>query len=65
MQNFIEEASVPLVTLFTKDPSNHPFLMKFFESPNDKVLSFLLMTSQVLVDLLTMVFIFSCHQFVE
>ncbi|KAH7861965.1 hypothetical protein Vadar_033134 [Vaccinium darrowii] len=46
MQNFIEEASVPLVTLFTEDPSNHPFLMKFFESPNDKAMLFLNFTGE-------------------
>lgn len=65
MQKFVEAASVPIVTLYTKDPSNHPFLMKFFESPNDKVLFCLLIPIYVLVDLLTTMFIFSHHQFVE
>ncbi|KAF7130493.1 hypothetical protein RHSIM_Rhsim10G0129000 [Rhododendron simsii] len=46
MQKFVEAASVPIVTLYTKDPSNHPFLMKFFESPNDKVMAFINFTGE-------------------
>nr|POF17272.1 protein disulfide-isomerase [Quercus suber] len=38
---FIEEASLPIMTLFDKDPSNHPFVIKFFNSPNNKVMPFL------------------------
>ncbi|KAF8404076.1 hypothetical protein HHK36_008953 [Tetracentron sinense] len=37
LEKFVEEASVPSVTLFDKDPSNHPFVVKFFNSPNAKV----------------------------
>nr|CAD1842064.1 unnamed protein product [Ananas comosus var. bracteatus] len=41
LEKFIEVASVPTITIFNKDPSNHPFLMKFFNSPNSKALLFL------------------------
>lgn len=37
LEKFVEEASVPTVTLFNKDPTNHPFVIKFFNSPNAKV----------------------------
>lgn len=36
-ETFVEEASIPVVTLFNKDPDNHPFVIKFFNSPNAKV----------------------------
>lgn len=36
-EKFVEEASIPVVTLFNKDPDNHPFVIKFFNSPNAKV----------------------------
>lgn len=35
--SFIEVSSAPVVTMFNKDPSNHPYVIKFFNSPNDKV----------------------------
>ncbi|KAK9167498.1 hypothetical protein Scep_002689 [Stephania cephalantha] len=38
---FVEEASVPTVTVFNKDPNNHPFVIKFFNSPNAKAMLFL------------------------
>ncbi|XP_072972285.1 protein disulfide-isomerase-like isoform X1 [Typha angustifolia] len=41
LQRFVESSSIPVVTTFNKDPSNHPFVMKFFNSPNVKVLLFL------------------------
>lgn len=37
LEKFVEEASAPIVTLFNRDPSNHPFVFKFFNSPNAKV----------------------------
>lgn len=37
LEKFVEEASVPIVTHFNNDPSNHPFVIKFFNSPNAKV----------------------------
>uniref|UniRef100_A0A1D1ZAU0 Protein disulfide-isomerase n=1 Tax=Anthurium amnicola TaxID=1678845 RepID=A0A1D1ZAU0_9ARAE len=41
LEKFIEEASLPLVTMFTKDPDNHPFVIKFFNSGNAKALLFM------------------------
>jgi protein disulfide-isomerase A1 len=38
---FVEESSTPLVTVFNNDPSNHPFVSKFFESDNAKAMLFL------------------------
>ena len=37
LEKFVEESSIPLVTLFNSDPSNHPFVIKFYNSPNAKV----------------------------
>lgn len=37
LEKSVEEASIPIVTLFNKDPSNYPFTIKFFNSPNAKV----------------------------
>lgn len=34
---FIEESSIPTVTVFNNDPSNHPFVIKFFNTENPKV----------------------------
>ncbi|XP_077249777.1 protein disulfide-isomerase-like [Tasmannia lanceolata] len=41
MEKFVEEASVPILTFYNKDPSNHPYVIKFFNSPNAKALLFL------------------------
>ncbi|PIN10221.1 Protein disulfide isomerase (prolyl 4-hydroxylase beta subunit) [Handroanthus impetiginosus] len=38
---FVEETSTPTVTLFNKDPKHHPFVMKYFNSPNVKAMLFL------------------------
>ncbi|KAL2521259.1 Protein disulfide isomerase-like 1-2 [Forsythia ovata] len=40
MEKFIEEASIPVVTIFDNDPSNHPYVNKFFDSPNAKAMLF-------------------------
>ncbi|KAL2528303.1 Protein disulfide isomerase-like 1-1 [Forsythia ovata] len=40
MEKFIEEASIPIVTVYNSDPSNHPYVNKFFESPNAKAMLF-------------------------
>ncbi|KAF5480532.1 hypothetical protein F2P56_001273 [Juglans regia] len=47
LEKFVEEASVPTVTLFNKDPSNHPFVIKFFNSPNAKAMLFLNFSSEL------------------
>ncbi|XP_071696429.1 protein disulfide-isomerase-like [Rutidosis leptorrhynchoides] len=41
LEKFIEDASIPLVTLFDQSPTNQPFLIKYFESPNTKAMLFL------------------------
>ncbi|GJZ07741.1 disulfide-isomerase-like protein [Tanacetum coccineum] len=42
MEKFIDEASTPLVTLFDqKDPNNQPFVSKYFDSSDSKVMLFL------------------------
>ncbi|XP_051126779.1 protein disulfide-isomerase-like [Andrographis paniculata] len=38
LEKFIQENSIPLVTVWDKDPANHPYLNKFFESSNDKAM---------------------------
>lgn len=37
LEKFVEESSVPIVTIFDSDPSNHPFVIKFFNSGKAKV----------------------------
>ncbi|KAJ0973168.1 hypothetical protein J5N97_021127 [Dioscorea zingiberensis] len=41
LENFIEASSVPSVTIFNKDPSNHLYVTKFFNSPHAKAMLFL------------------------
>jgi len=38
LEKFVEESSTPVVTVFNNDPNNHPFVVKFFNSPNAKVM---------------------------
>ncbi|XVE95501.1 hypothetical protein REPUB_Repub02eG0103000 [Reevesia pubescens] len=40
LEKFVEESSIPIVTLFNNDPSNHPFVIKFYNSPNVKAMLF-------------------------
>ena len=47
LEKFVEEASVPLVTLFNNDPDNHPFVVKFFNSPNSKAMLFMNFSSEL------------------
>lgn len=37
LAKLVEEATIPTVTVYNKDPNNHPFVIKFFNSPNAKV----------------------------
>ncbi|XP_044480385.1 protein disulfide-isomerase-like [Mangifera indica] len=46
LEKFVEEASIPLVTVFSSDPSLHPFVMKFFNSPNAKAMLFMNFNSE-------------------
>ncbi|PHU11568.1 hypothetical protein BC332_18498 [Capsicum chinense] len=36
LAKLVEEAIIPTVTVFNKDPNNHPFVIKFFNSANAK-----------------------------
>lgn len=38
LEKFIEASTVPTVTVWNSDPSNHPYINKFFEAPGSKVL---------------------------
>lgn len=46
MEKFVEEASVPVITIFNKDPNNHPFVIKFFNSDNAKAMLFMNFSSE-------------------
>nr|GEX28060.1 protein disulfide-isomerase-like [Tanacetum cinerariifolium] len=41
LDKFIQDSSIPLVTLFDQSPANQPFLIKYFESPSAKAMLFL------------------------
>ncbi|KAK8691897.1 hypothetical protein V6N13_075392 [Hibiscus sabdariffa] len=47
LEKFVEASSIPLVTLFNSDPSNHPFVIKFYNNPHDKVMLFANLSSEV------------------
>ncbi|OAY58285.1 protein disulfide-isomerase [Manihot esculenta] len=40
LEKFVEESSLPIVTIFNTDPSNHPYVIKFFNSPDAKAMLF-------------------------
>ncbi|OMO61087.1 Thioredoxin, partial [Corchorus capsularis] len=40
LEKFVEESSIPLVTIYNNDASNHPFVIKFYNSPNAKAMLF-------------------------
>ncbi|KAJ9146287.1 hypothetical protein P3X46_028570 [Hevea brasiliensis] len=40
LEKFVEESSIPIVTVFNNDPINHPYVIKFFNSPNAKAMLF-------------------------
>ncbi|KAI4307261.1 hypothetical protein L6164_030464 [Bauhinia variegata] len=46
LEKFIEETSVPLVTIFNNDPSNHPYVIKYFNNPHAKAMLFINFTSE-------------------
>ncbi|XP_027331944.1 protein disulfide-isomerase-like isoform X1 [Abrus precatorius] len=45
LEKFVEESSVPIVTIFNNDPSNHPFVIKFFNNPHVKAMMFINFTA--------------------
>lgn len=40
MEKFIIESTIPIVTVWSNDPSTHAYVNKFFESPGSKVMLF-------------------------
>ncbi|KAK7282712.1 hypothetical protein RIF29_11699 [Crotalaria pallida] len=46
LEKFVEESSVPLVTVFNNDPSNHPYVNKFFSTNNAKAMMFINFTAE-------------------
>ncbi|KAE8682207.1 Protein disulfide-isomerase [Hibiscus syriacus] len=46
LEKFVEESSIPLVTVFNSDPSNHPFVIKFYNNPHDKAMLFANLSSE-------------------
>ncbi|XP_075501495.1 protein disulfide-isomerase-like [Primulina tabacum] len=40
MEKFIEESTIPIVTLWTSDPNSHTYVSKFFNGGNDKAMLF-------------------------
>ncbi|RAL39869.1 hypothetical protein DM860_013070 [Cuscuta australis] len=47
MEKFIAEASIPIVTIFDENKENHPYVNKFFDSPNDKAILFVNFSSEL------------------
>ncbi|KAK7301401.1 hypothetical protein RJT34_12264 [Clitoria ternatea] len=45
LEKFVEESSVPIVTVFNNDPNNHPFVSKFFDNPHIKAMMFINLTA--------------------
>ncbi|KAL9687692.1 hypothetical protein QQ045_032099 [Rhodiola kirilowii] len=41
LEKFVTKSSVPVVTVFNSDPTNHPFVLKFFNGPNAKAMLFM------------------------
>ncbi|CAH8354576.1 unnamed protein product [Eruca vesicaria subsp. sativa] len=41
LEKFVKESSIPLITVFDKDPNNHPYVIKFFDIPNTKAMLFI------------------------
>ncbi|CAI9291448.1 unnamed protein product [Lactuca saligna] len=46
LEKFVEEATIPTVTVFNLDPKNHPFVIKFFNTPNAKAMLFVNFSSK-------------------
>ncbi|WJX33833.1 disulfide-isomerase-like [Trifolium repens] len=46
LEKFIEESSIPVVTIFNNEPNNHPFVVKFFNTPNAKAMLFINFTAE-------------------
>lgn len=46
LEKFIGESSVPTVTIFSKDPNNHDYVIKFFDTKNAKAMFFVNFSSE-------------------
>ncbi|CAA0839510.1 Protein disulfide isomerase-like 1-2 [Striga hermonthica] len=46
LEKFIQDFSVPIVTIWNSDPSNHPYINKFFDGPNAKAMLFVNFSEQ-------------------
>ncbi|KAH0864302.1 hypothetical protein HID58_081513, partial [Brassica napus] len=46
LEKFVKESSIPLITVFDKDPNNHPYVIKFFDSSNTKAMLFINFTGE-------------------
>ncbi|ESQ27367.1 hypothetical protein EUTSA_v10018420mg [Eutrema salsugineum] len=46
LEKFVKESSIPLVTVFDSDPSNHKYVAKFFDSPATKAMMFVNFTGE-------------------
>ncbi|CAN0892353.1 Protein disulfide-isomerase, partial [Linum grandiflorum] len=47
LEKFVEVSSIPTVTIFNSDPTNHPYVIKFFNSPDPKAMLFVNFTNEV------------------
>ncbi|KAK4747339.1 hypothetical protein SAY87_026376 [Trapa incisa] len=47
LEKFVEESSIPLVTVFNNDPNNHPYVIKFFNNDNAKVMLFINFSNEI------------------
>ncbi|CAN8234163.1 unnamed protein product [Cochlearia groenlandica] len=54
LEKFIKESTIPLVTVFDSNPSNHPYVNKFFQSQATKVMMFVNFTGETAESLKSM-----------
>ncbi|CAN1240419.1 Protein disulfide-isomerase [Linum grandiflorum] len=45
LEKFVQESSIPTVTVFNSDPNNHPYVIKYFNSDNVKAMLFVNFTN--------------------
>ncbi|XP_071694567.1 protein disulfide-isomerase-like [Rutidosis leptorrhynchoides] len=50
LEKFVEEASVPTVTILNNDPKNHPYVLKFLNTPKTKAMLFVNFSSKPFSD---------------
>ncbi|KAK4756210.1 hypothetical protein SAY87_006337 [Trapa incisa] len=47
LEKFVEESSIPMVTVFNNDPTNHPYVIKFFSNANAKAMLFMNFSNEI------------------